>query len=144
MQSIKKRLWMVFKREKKENIIFIAVLLVMDGHSAQLTEAMRLYEKGWVQRRGGCWLLVLNGMWNGRQARRRRRQQPIHEYPQSCYAASCIRFLNKEPQWCPLLSWLAEAASCDAQNHVGGRKDGVCVWVCVSVHMFGGVARSWR
>lgn len=97
----------------------------------------RFYERGWVQRRGGCWLLVLNGMWGGRQARRKRRQQPIHEYPQCCSPASCIHFPNKEPQWCPLLSWLAEAAPGDAQSHVGGREDGVCLSVCE------GLARSW-
>lgn len=82
-------------------------------------------EAGWVQRPGGCRLLVLNGMWGERQPGRRRRQQPIHEYPQRCSPASCIHFLNKEPQWCPLRSWLAETAPGDAQSHVGV--------VCVSV-----------
>lgn len=60
---------------------------------------------------------------------RRRQQQPLGEYPRCCSAASCIHFPDKEPQWCPLLSWLVEAAPGDAQSHVGGREDEVSVCV---------------
>lgn len=88
-------------------------------------------ERGWVQRLGGRRLLVLNGMRGERQLGRRRRQQPIHEYCQCCSPASCIHFPYKEPQWCPLAFWLAETAPGDAQSHVGGTDDGVCVCVCV-------------
>lgn len=93
-------------------------------------------ERGWVQRLGGRRLLVLNGMRGERQLGRRRRQQPIHEYCQCCSPASCIHFPYKEPQWCPLAFWLAETAPGDAQSHVGGTDDSVCV--CV----YGGVSRE--
>lgn len=84
-------------------------------------------EGGWVQRLGGCRLLVLKELCGGRQPERRWRQQPIHENPQCCSPASCIHSPNKEPQWCPLLSWLDEVAPGDGQSHVGGREDGVSV-----------------